>query len=87
MIHNIVSLSTLVSEKPNVFELGQRVGEKSYAAWAVAKGNNSVTEYLNAFLARQKSNGTLKKLQAQWLKISFDDLPAKPMLPGDRPMP
>src|SRR5207302_1643097 len=33
VIHNIVSLSTLVSEKPDVFELGQRVGRKSYAAW------------------------------------------------------
>jgi polar amino acid transport system substrate-binding protein len=86
VIHNIVSLSTLVGEKPDTFEMGQRVGEKSYAAWAVQKGNKSVVDYLNAFLAQQKSNGTMKKLQTQWLKITFDDMPSQPMLPGDRPI-
>ena len=87
VIHNIVSLSTLVSEKPDVFELGQRVGEKSYAAWAVQKGNKSVVDFLNVFLEQQKSSGSMKQLQTQWLKITFEDLPNKPMLPGDRPMP
>jgi polar amino acid transport system substrate-binding protein len=86
VIHNIVSLSTLVAEKPQGFELGQRVGEKSYAAWAVQKGNKSVLEFLDAFLAQQKSSGSMKQLQQEWLKITFD-MPNKPMLPGDRPMP
>jgi len=86
VIHNIVSLSTLVSEKGDVFELGQRVGRKSYAAWAVQKNNKSVADFLNAFLAQQKKNGTFKELQAKWLKITFDDLPNQPMLPGDRPV-
>jgi polar amino acid transport system substrate-binding protein len=63
------------------------VGEKSYAAWAVQKGNNSVREFLDTFLAQQKANGSMKQLQAQWLKINFEDLPNKPLLPGDRPMP
>lgn len=85
VIHNIVSLSTLISEKSAVFELGDRVGQKSYAAWAVQKGNNSVTEFLNAFLAEQKKNGTFKKLQTEHLKISFE-LPNEPLLPGDRKM-
>jgi polar amino acid transport system substrate-binding protein len=86
VINNIVSLSTLISEKPDQFELGQRIGKKSYAAWAVQKGNNSVTAFLNAFLAAQKANGTLKKLQVENLKINFDDLPNEPLLPGDRKM-
>jgi polar amino acid transport system substrate-binding protein len=86
VIHNIVSLSTLISEKPEVFELGQRVGQKSYAAWAVQKSNKSVTDALNAFLAQQKTNGTFKKLQEEHLKITFDNLPNEPLLPGDRKM-
>ncbi len=86
VIHNIVSLSTLVSEKPAVFELGQRVGQKSYAAWAVQKGNRSVIDFLNKFIAQQKASGNLKQLQAKWLKINFEDLPSQPMLPGDRPV-
>jgi len=86
VIHNIVSLSTLVSEKPDVFEFGQRVGRKSYAAWAVQKNNKSLVDFLNAFLAQQKSNGTYKQLQSKWLRITFDDLPNQPLLPGDRPI-
>jgi polar amino acid transport system substrate-binding protein len=61
------------------------VGKKSYAAWAVQKGNKSVLEFFNAFLAEQKKNGTLKKLQAEHLKITFE-LPDVPLLPGDRPV-
>jgi len=86
VIHNIVSLSTLQAEKGQVFEVGQRVGEKSYAAWAVQKGNTSLLQFLNAFLAQEKSNGEMKKLQTEWLKITFDDMPNQPMLPGDRAM-
>lgn len=84
VIHNIVSLSKLTAERPQQFELGQRVGGKSYAAWAVQKGNPGVLAFLNAFLAQEKSNGTFKKLQAEHLKITFDDLPDRPLLPGDR---
>jgi polar amino acid transport system substrate-binding protein len=86
VIHNIVSLSTLVSEKPQVFELGERVGRKAYAAWAVQKGNRGLVDFLNGFLAQQKSSGSFRELQAKWLKITFDDLPAQPLLPGDRPI-
>lgn len=84
VVHNIVSLSTLVSEKPQQFELGQRVGRKSYAAWAVQKGNKSVLDFLDKFLAEEKANGTFKKFQGEYLKIIFDDLPNEPLLPGDR---
>lgn len=87
VIHNIVSLSTLVSEKDDVFELGQRVGRRSYAAWAVRKGNTALLDELNGFLARARASGDVKRLQRRWLKISFDELPTKPLLPGDRPIP
>jgi polar amino acid transport system substrate-binding protein len=84
VIQNIVSLSTLVSEKPDQFELGQRVGRKSYAAWAVRKDNASLLKFLDAFLSQEKANGTYKAFQAKYLKITFDDLPNEPLLPGDR---
>lgn len=84
VIHNIVSLSILTAEKSKQFELGQRVGEKSYAAWVVQKGNVGLLNFLNAFLIQEKANGTFKKLQTEHLKITFDDLPNQPLLPGDR---
>jgi polar amino acid transport system substrate-binding protein len=86
VINNIVSLSTLTAEKPQQFTLGQRVGDKSYAAWAVQKGNSSLLQFLNAFLAKEKLDGDFKRLQAEYLKITFDDLPNEPLLPGDRKM-
>jgi polar amino acid transport system substrate-binding protein len=52
----------------------------------VQKGNKSVTDFLDAFLAQQKANGTFHKLQEEHLKIIFDNLPNEPLLPGDRKM-
>jgi polar amino acid transport system substrate-binding protein len=86
VLHNIVSLSILVDEKPAIFELGERVSRKSYAAWAVKKGNRELLDFLNQFLQQQREQGELKKLQQEWFKITFDNLPQAPLLPGDRPI-
>lgn len=86
VLHNIVSLSVLVNEKPAIFELGERVGRKSYAAWAVKKGNQDLLDLLNHFLNSQREQGDLKQLQAKWLRITFDNLSTQPLLPGDRPI-
>ncbi|MBW4517513.1 MAG: transporter substrate-binding domain-containing protein [Timaviella obliquedivisa GSE-PSE-MK23-08B] len=86
VLHNIVSLSVLVDEKPAIFELGDRVSRKSYAGWAVKKGNQPLLDLLNSFLSNQREQGELKPLQEKWLKISFENLPTQPLLPGDRPI-
>lgn len=86
-INTVVTVASLVREKPNVFAMGQAVSEKSYHAWAVKRGNNALRDYLNQFLAEQRKNGTLYKLQEKWLGKAFPDLPSVGMLPGDRPMP
>ncbi|XHX79786.1 MAG: transporter substrate-binding domain-containing protein [Stenomitos frigidus ULC029] len=86
VLHNIVSLSVLVNEKPAIFELGERVSRRAYAAWAVKKGNQELLNLLNRFLSSLRENGELKPLQAKWLKITFDNLPTQPLLPGDRPL-
>jgi polar amino acid transport system substrate-binding protein len=87
VLHNIVSLSVLVNEKPAIFELGERVSRKSYAAWAVKKGNQELLNLLNRFFIHLRDRGELKPLQAKWLKITFENLPTQPLLPGDRPIP
>lgn len=86
VIHNIVSLSLLVNEKPGLFEVGQPVSPRSYAAWAVKKGNQPLVTYLNQFLMSMRDSGELTRLQQQWLKVTFDKLPTEPLLPGDRPI-
>lgn len=86
VLHNIVSLSVLVSEKPAIFELGERISRRSYAAWAVKKGNQDLLNLLNSFLADLRARGELKRLQQKWFKITFENLPTQPLLPGDRPL-
>jgi polar amino acid transport system substrate-binding protein len=86
VLHNIVSLSVLVNDKPGLFELGKRVSRRSYAAWAVKKGDKELLDGLNEFLTNTRASGTLQKLQQKWFKISFDHLPTQPLLPGDRPI-
>jgi polar amino acid transport system substrate-binding protein len=86
VVNNIVSLSTLTAQKPQQFTLEEPVDHKSYAAWAVQKGNARLLQFLNDFLAKEKADGDFKKLQVEYLKITFDDLPNERLLPGDQKM-
>ena len=75
VINTYINLSTLVKEKPAVFELGQAVSGRIMPAWAVKKGNASLWAFLNGFLTAERENGELAKLQEKWFDKSFDDLP------------
>jgi len=86
-INTIVTIASLVREKPTVFAMGEAVSKHSYHAWALKRGNNELRDYVNQFLAEQRKNGNLSKLQEKWLGKAFPDLPSVGMLPGDRPMP
>jgi len=76
VVNNIVGLNALLKEKPGVFELGQAVSTKTYVAWGVAKGNQSVLDYLNAFLLQERNNGDIAKLQQKWFGTVFPEPPA-----------
>ncbi|MBO0750851.1 MAG: transporter substrate-binding domain-containing protein [Bradyrhizobiaceae bacterium] len=75
VVNTVINLQTLVSEKPAVFELGQAVSGKSFPAWAVAKGNTELLEFLNGFIAKEKESGRFAELQKKWFGQSFPDLP------------
>src|SRR6201995_5601076 len=75
VVNTVINLQTLVNEKPGVFELGQAVSGKSFPAWAVAKGNTELLEFLNGFIAKEKENGRFAELQKKWFGQSFADLP------------
>jgi len=76
VVNNIVGLNALLKEKPGVFELGQAVSSKTYVAWGVAKGNQSVLDYLNAFLDKERKNGDIAQLQQKWFGTVFPEPPA-----------
>ena len=73
--NTVINLKLLVEEKPGIFTVGQPVAGKTYIAWPVKKGNTSVLNFLNAFLAEERKNGEMYKLQKQWLGQSFEDMP------------
>ncbi|KQT64495.1 amino acid ABC transporter substrate-binding protein [Aureimonas sp. Leaf460] len=75
VVNNIIGLQTLLREKPDVFEIGEPVSSKTYVAWAVAKGNDTLRAYLDEFLKEQRRNGTIEALQTKWFGTTFPDLP------------
>ena len=77
VVNTVINLQTRVVEKPGVFELGQAVSGKSYPAWAVAKGNTELLNFLNGFIAKEKETGRFAELQKKWFGDSFPNLPTK----------
>ncbi|MEH2484062.1 transporter substrate-binding domain-containing protein, partial [Bradyrhizobium sp. AZCC 2230] len=77
VVNTIINIKTLVAEKPAVFEVGQAVSGPSFPAWAVAKDNAELVEFLNGFIAKEKENGRFAELQRKWFGESFPNLPVK----------
>jgi polar amino acid transport system substrate-binding protein len=73
--NTVINLALLIKEKPGVFELGSPVAAKTYIAWAVKKGNTTVLDAINSFLAAERKSGELYALQKEWLGQSFEDMP------------
>jgi polar amino acid transport system substrate-binding protein len=75
VVNTVINLQTMVAEKPGVFELGQAVSGKSFPAWAVAKGNTELLDFLNGFIAKEKETGRFAELQKKWFGEAFPGLP------------
>jgi polar amino acid transport system substrate-binding protein len=75
VVNTIINLKALVIEKPAVFEVGQPVSGPSFPAWAIAKGNKELLDFLNGFIAKQKETGRFAELQKKWFGEAFPNLP------------
>jgi polar amino acid transport system substrate-binding protein len=78
VINGAVNLASLVREQPKRFRMGTAVGASTYAAWAVAKGNTALLDYLDGFMAKIRADGTLYALQEKWLGTTFKTMPNQP---------
>jgi polar amino acid transport system substrate-binding protein len=78
VINGVVNLTSLTKEQPDRFKMGQAVARPAYAAWAVAKGNTTLLNYLDDFMLKIRKDGTLYQLQDKWLGASFKDMPDTP---------
>lgn len=70
-----LSLLSLVKERGDIFVVGQPIGEPTYLAWAVAKGNKGVLDAVNTALLELRKNGEMYRLQKKWLGESHEDMP------------
>lgn len=70
-----LSLISLVQERGDIFAMGQPIGEPTYLAWAVAKGNTGVLKMVDAALLELRENGEMYRLQQKWLGESFKNMP------------
>ncbi|MCB4796981.1 transporter substrate-binding domain-containing protein [Pseudomonas sp. NP21570] len=70
-----LSLISLVQERGDIFAMGQPIGEPTYLAWAVAKGNTGVLKMVDAALLELRENGEMYRLQHKWLGESFKNMP------------
>lgn len=78
VINGVVNLTSLIREQPKRFRMGSAVGAPTYAAWAVAKGNTALLDYLDGFMAKIRADGTLYALQEKWLGTTFKTMPDQP---------
>lgn len=78
VINGVINLTSLTQEQPKRFKMGQAVARPAYAAWAVAKGNTTLLNYLDGFMLKARKDGTLYQLQQRWLGTSFKDMPETP---------
>lgn len=75
VVNNIIGLHTLITEKPDVFELGEPVSSKTYVGWAVNKGNDDVRAFLDDFIRTEQKNGDFSALQKKWFGREFTNMP------------
>ncbi|MCJ2065221.1 transporter substrate-binding domain-containing protein [Methylobacterium sp. J-088] len=78
VINGVVNLVSLTKDQPKRFRMGEAVGAPTYAAWAVAKGNDGLLDDLNRFMAKVRASGELYALQEKWLGRAFRDMPSAP---------
>ncbi|MBO0662540.1 transporter substrate-binding domain-containing protein [Jiella sp. MQZ9-1] len=78
VINGVVNLTSLTHEQPDRFKLGKAVAKPAYAAWAVAKGNTDLLNYLDDFMLKARKDGSLYKLQKTWLGTTFENMPDTP---------
>ena len=74
-INSVVSASTMVAKRADVFELGKPTAGLGFIAWPVKKGNEELLNYLTGFVTHMRDSGKLAELQTKWFGTSFPDLP------------
>ncbi|MCB8838314.1 transporter substrate-binding domain-containing protein [Aurantimonas sp. VKM B-3413] len=75
VVNTLINVQSLVNEKPDIFKLGEAVSEPVFIAWATAKGNDELVEYVNSVLIDARKSGKMYDLQKKWFGATFETMP------------
>jgi polar amino acid transport system substrate-binding protein len=70
-----INLNSLIQTRPDAFALGQPLGQPSYIAWAVKKGDTAALKMVNDALLNLRKNGQMYQMQKKWFGTSFESMP------------
>lgn len=80
LVDDMSVLAQIIKERPGQFEIAGKVGPTDYIAWGVRKDDSSLVDAINAALIKLKGDGTMARLQQEYLGLSFD-LPEADFIP------
>ena len=72
VINTVVTVASLVREKPDVFEMGKPVSRVGLPCLGSRRrATSQLLEFINNFLAEQRKNATMSALREKWLRQVF----------------
>lgn len=80
LVDDMSVLAQIIKERPGQFEIAGKVGPTDYIAWGVRKDDSSLVDAINAELIKLKGDGTMARLQQEYLGLSFE-LPEADFIP------
>lgn len=82
VVDDLIVLSQAAKTNAGKLEVVGNIGDRALIAWGTNKKDPKLNAYLTEQIMRLKKDGTLAKLQKQFLGVSFDDLPEKDFIPS-----
>lgn len=83
VVNTLIGANNLVSQRPNVFQVGVPVAGQGYYAYPVKSGNDTVLQFLTGFIEHMRQTGKLAELQKKWFGQTFDNLPSGSITTAD----
>ncbi|WP_102225379.1 transporter substrate-binding domain-containing protein [Acidimangrovimonas sediminis] len=83
IVDDMSVLAKVMAERPGMFEVAGSLGKPAYISWGVRKNDKALLDTLDAELVKLKKNGTMAKLQKQYLGVTYT-LPETDFIPANK---
>jgi polar amino acid transport system substrate-binding protein len=72
VVQALPAMSQLVKTRPDTYEIVGTIGEPTYLAWMLRKGDTDMQQYLNSVIIGLKDSGKLAEMQRQWFGFEME---------------